>query len=47
MLVAFEGDYVLLDCHCESLIHVDFSPLFVIHVWQPCFPLNGIKKYLT
>ena len=29
---------------CESLIHADFIPLFVIHVWHPHFPLNGIKK---
>ena len=35
---------------CESLIHADFIPLFVIHVWHPHFPLYGIKKkkkYLT
>ena len=32
---------------CESLIHVDFLSFFVFHVWQPRFPLNGIKKYLN
>ena len=30
----------------ESLIRIDFIPLFVIHVGHPHFPLNGIKKYL-
>ena len=45
MLVAFVLYYVLLDC--ESLTHVDFIPLFVIHVWHSRFPLIGIKKYMT
>ena len=44
MLVAFVRYCVLLDC--KSLVHVDFIPLFVIHVWHPRYPLNGIKKYL-
>ena len=43
--LAFPHYCVLLDC--ESLIHVDFIPLFVIHVWHPRFPLSGIKKYST
>ena len=33
--------------NCESFIHVSFVCLYVIHVWHPCFPFNGIKKYLT
>ena len=45
MLVAFVRYCLLLDC--ESLIHVDFIPFFVIHVWHPRFPMNGKKKYLT
>ena len=45
MLVAFVHYCVLLDC--ESLTHVDFIPLFVIRVWHPGFPLNGIKGHLT
>ena len=43
--MAFVRYYAILDC--ESLIHADFIPLFVIHVWRLHFPLNGIKKYLT
>ena len=39
--------HALIVSYCESLIHVDFIPLFVINVWHPHFPLNGIKKYLT
>ena len=45
MLVAFVRYCLLLDC--ESLVHVDFIPFFVIHVWHPRFPMNGKKKYLT
>ena len=45
MLVAFARYCVLLGC--ESVIHADFIPLFVIHVWPPRFPLNGIKKIQT
>ena len=45
MLVAFVRYCVLLDC--DSLMHADFIPLIVIHAWHPCFPSNGIKKYLT
>ena len=41
MIVAFVRYYVLLDC--KSLIHVDFIPLFVIHVWHPRFALNGTE----
>ena len=43
MLVALVRYCMLL--RCESLIHVEFIPLFVIHGWCP--PLNGAKKYLT
>ena len=32
--------------NCEYLMHVDLDSLFVIHVWHPRFPLNGLKKYL-
>jgi len=32
--------------NCESFIHVGIVS-FVCRVWHPCFPLNGIKKYLT
>ena len=45
MLGAFVRYCVLLDC--KSFIPIDCIPLFVIHVWHPSFPLNGIKKYLT
>ena len=34
----------LLTC---LLIHVEFVPLFVVHVGHPRFPSNGTKKYLT
>ena len=42
MLVAFVCYCMFLDC--ESLIHVNFIPLFVVHVWHPRFHLYGIKK---
>ena len=45
MLLAFARYYVLLDC--ESLVHVNFTPLLVILVRHLCFPLNAITKYLT
>ena len=45
MLVTFVCYCVISDF--ESLIHVGFIPLFVIHVWRPRFHFNGIKKYLT
>ena len=32
--------------NCESFIHVGIVSS-VCRVWHPCFPLNGIKKYLT
>ena len=32
-------------CDSESLIQGDFIPLFVIHVWHPRFPSNGVKTY--
>ena len=44
-LMAFVRCCVLLDG--ESLIHVEFIPLFVIHAWHPRFPFNGIKTHLT
>ena len=28
-------------------MHADFIPLFVTHLWHPCSPLNGKRKYLT
>ena len=27
-------------------MHVDYVPLFVLHVWHPRFPSNGIKTWL-
>ena len=34
--------------NCETFTHVDIIVcLFVIHVWHPRFPLNGMKKYST
>ena len=45
MCVAFVRYCMVLDC--EPLIHLDFSSLFVIHVWHLRFFLNGITKYLT
>ena len=44
MLVAYVHYHMLL--YCESLIHADFISLFVIHVWHPCFSLNGKKQVL-
>ena len=35
MCVAFVRYCMVLDC--ESLIHLDFSSFFVIHVWHPLF----------
>ena len=40
MLLTSVSYCVLLGC--QSLIHVVSVTLFVIHVWQPRFPLNGI-----
>ena len=39
-------------CYCvhfnfQSFMHADCVCLFVSHVWNPRFSLNGIKKYLT
>ena len=42
MPVAFVHYHMLLDC--ASLIHVDYIPLFAIHVWHPCFSLNGKRS---
>ena len=44
MLVATVRYCMLLDC--ESFIQVGFIPLFVIHVWDPRFPLSANKEVL-
>ena len=41
MLVAF-----VRSCVTESLIHVEFILLLVIHVWHPRFPLKGFDLIL-
>ena len=38
---------ILFDWEPFFLYHILFLCLFVIHVWHPRFPVNGIKEYLT
>ena len=44
MCVAFVRCCMVLDC--ESLIHLDFSSFFVIHVWHPRFFLKCNNEVL-
>ena len=39
--------FALYSLHLVMWIHVDFISCFVIYVWHPRFPFNGINKYLT